>query len=186
MPAWVKIAAMAMALTCVNSENATAHAREHWGGWQCVTYAQTHSGVALRGNAHTWWDHAAGVYDRSHQPAVGAVMVMKSYPAGGMPMGHVAIVSRIVRDREVLLTHANWQGDGSVETNVRAIDVSPAGDWSQVRVWFAPVHAMGLKSFPTYGFILPVRGGHAPSQQSPELANDQPSATELAFADPHG
>lgn len=152
------------------SQAALAH-----GGWQCVTYAASHSAVALRGNAHSWWDHAEGVFERAHQPVLGAVMVMKS--SGGMPMGHVAIVSQVVNDREVLLTHANWQGDGSVETNVRAIDVSPAGDWSQVRVWYAPVHAMGLKSFPTYGFILPVKAGQLAA------AADLPQPALLAVAD---
>ncbi len=138
-------------------------------GWQCVTYAASHSQIALRGNAHTWWDHAEGVYERGHQPVLGAVMVMKS--SGQMPMGHVAIVSRIVSDREVLLTHANWRGDGSVETNVRAVDVSVAGDWSQVRVWYAPVHALGIRSFPTYGFILPVKAGAMPETlQTTQLA----------------
>jgi surface antigen len=164
------MAALAMVTGC-GSQMAEAHS-----GWQCVTYSASHSAVALRGNAHTWWDHAEGVYARAHQPVLGAVMVMKS--SGQMPMGHVAIVSRIVNDREVLLTHANWQGDGSVETNVRAVDVSPAGDWSQVRVWYAPVHALGIRSFPTYGFILPFKPGEMPT---PAAATAEP--TRLAMAD---
>ncbi len=102
-------------------------------------------------------------------------MVMKS--SGAMPMGHVAIVSHIVSDREVLLTHANWQGDGTVETNVRAIDVSPEGNWSQVRVWYAPVHAMGLRVVPTYGFILPVRAGEMASAATSD------HQSEIAMAD---
>ena len=177
---WVGMAALAMAMGC-GPQAAVAHRASHHTGWQCVTYAASHSEIALRGNAHTWWDHAEGVYERSHQPVTGAVMVMKS--SGSMPMGHVAIVSRIVGEREVLLTHANWKGDGSVETNVRAIDTSPAGDWSQVRVWYAPTHGMGLKSFPTYGFILPLKAGHALPTPPPTV--DQPGATLLAVADPH-
>ena len=165
------LAALAMMMGA-GSQAAIAHS-----GWQCVTYAASHSQIALRGNAHTWWDHAAGVYERAHQPVPGSVMVMKS--SGQMPMGHVAIVSRIVNDREVLLTHANWKGDGSVETNVRAIDVSAAGDWSQVRVWYAPVHGMGIRSFPTYGFILPVRAGQLPAVP----AVIQPDTAQLAMAD---
>ncbi len=170
-----------MAMGCA-PQTVMAHA-----GWQCVTYAASHSQVVLHGNAHTWWNHAEGVYERSHQPALGSVMVMKS--SGSMPLGHVAIVSRIVNDREVLLTHANWKGDGSVETNVRAIDVSPQGDWSQVRVWYAPVHQMGLRAFPVYGFILPVKAGHGPSapDSAPDSAPaiDLAAATQLASADPH-
>lgn len=152
-----------MAMSCVHTEGAMAH-----GGWQCVTYVEAHSQVALRGNAHLWWDRAEGVYARSHRPVEGSVMVMKATRA--MPMGHVAIVSRVVGPREVLLTHANWRGDGSVETNVRAVDVSPDGDWSQVRVWYAPSHALGLRSCPTYGFILPARPGHLPAE-SGEVAD---------------
>jgi hypothetical protein len=169
------MAALAMMVGC-GSQAAIAHS-----GWQCVTYAASHSQIALHGNAHTWWDHAEGVYERTHQPVAGSVMVMKS--SGQMPMGHVAIVSRIVSDREVLLTHANWKGDGSVETNVRAIDVSPAGDWSQVRVWYAPVHAMGLKSFSTYGFILPVKAGRMPTAPAPDQFLPQVQSTQLAMAD---
>jgi len=172
---WVGMAALAMAMGC-GSQTVMAHGGHHHTGWQCVTYAASHSQVVLHGNAHTWWDHAEGIYERSHQPVTGSVMVMKS--SGSMPLGHVAIVSRIVSDREVLLTHANWKGDGSVETNVRAIDVSPQGDWSQVRVWYAPVHALGLRVSPVYGFILPVRAGHGPSAPA-----DQP-VTQLAMADP--
>ena len=173
---WVGVAALAMAMGC-GSQTVMAHSGRHHAGWQCVTYAASHSQVVLHGNAHTWWAHAEGFYERSHQPVAGSVMVMKS--SGSMPLGHVAIVSRIVSDREVLLTHANWKGDGSGETNVRAIDVSPQGDWSQVRVWYAPVHALGLRVSPVYGFILPIKAGHGPSGPA-----DQ-SVTQLAMADLH-
>ncbi|MEV8995898.1 hypothetical protein AB0037_26505, partial [Klebsiella pneumoniae] len=67
--------------------------------------------------------------------------------------GHVAMVSQIVGDREVLLTHANWSRRGGIERDVRAIDVSPNNDWSQVKVWFAPLGDLGLTSYPTKGFI---------------------------------
>lgn len=132
---------------------AGASARD--GQWQCVTFARAHSGVEIRGNAHTWWDQAHGRYVRSSRPDVGAVLVMKSFGNGGMRLGHVATVSRVVSDREVLITHANWQGDGRVEENVRAVDVSPEGDWSRVRVWYAPVGDLGRTAYPAYGFILP-------------------------------
>ena len=46
------------------------------GQWQCVTFARAHSGVEIRGNAHTWWDQAAGRYVRSSRPEVGAVLVV--------------------------------------------------------------------------------------------------------------
>ena len=33
------------------------------------------------------------------------------------------------------------------------IDVSAAGDWSQVKVWYDPVRDLGKTVYPTYGFI---------------------------------
>ncbi|MBA15154.1 MAG: CHAP domain-containing protein [Sphingomonas sp.] len=121
--------------------------------WQCVTFARSISGIEIYGNARTWWDQAAGRYDRGEMPQVGSVMSFR--PIARMPLGHVAMVSEIVSDREVLLTHANWSHPGQVERNVRAIDVSPNNDWSQVRVWYAPIGALGGTTYPINGFIYP-------------------------------
>jgi surface antigen len=33
------------------------------------------------------------------------------------------------------------------------MDVSPANDWSKVRVWYAPVADLGTAAYPTNGFI---------------------------------
>lgn len=118
---------------------------------QCVTYAREVSGVEIRGNAYTWWGQAAGRYERGHEPRVGAVMAMPSF--GGMRNGHVATVSKVLNDREVLLDHANWSSPGMVERGVRAVDVSEKGDWSKVRVWHAGSHDLGLTSYPVSGFI---------------------------------
>ncbi len=78
-------------------------------------------------------------------------------PHGNMRLGHVAAVSRIVNSRTVLLRHANWSPingrRGQIEDNVRAIDVSPDNDWSEVRVWFDPIQAIGGTSWPVQGFI---------------------------------
>src|SRR3546814_6238048 len=70
-----------------------------------------------------------------------------------MRLGHVAMVSKIVSDREVLLTHANWSRPGRVETDVRAVDVSPEGDWSAVKVWYGPIGDLGTSVYLTKGFI---------------------------------
>lgn len=121
--------------------------------WQCAPFARQASGVEIYGNALTWWDQAAGHYARGSEPAVGAVMSFK--PTSRMRLGHVAMVSAVVGDREVLLTHANWSRRGGVEENVRAVDVSEAGDWSLVRVWYAPVGGLGGSSYPLNGFIYP-------------------------------
>jgi surface antigen len=118
---------------------------------QCVPFARAQSGIEIRGNAKTWWGQAAGRYERGSTPREGSVMAFPGIRK--MPLGHVATVSRIVSDREVLLTHANWSRRGGIERNVRAVDVSDAGDWSRVRVWFAGNGDLGTTSYPVSGFI---------------------------------
>ena len=132
--------------------------------WQCAPYAREISGIDIHGNANTWWGQAAGHYDRGNMPQVGAVLSFQS--TSRMRVGHVAMVSKIVSDREVLLTHANWSRRGGVETDVRAIDVSGAGDWSMVRVWYAPIGGLGTSAYPTNGFIY---ADHAPATQDDDL-----------------
>lgn len=108
---------------------------------QCAPFARDISGIEIFGNAGTWWAQAAGKYARGNEPKVGAVMAFK--PTRSMPVGHVGMVSKIVSDREVLIDHANWSTingrRGHIERGARVIDVSAAGDWSEVRVWYAPV-----------------------------------------------
>ena len=122
---------------------------------QCVPYARSVSGVQIFGDAHTWWGQAEGRYARGYRPKIGAVMAFK--PHGNMRLGHVAAISRIVDSRTVLLKHANWSmingRRGQIENNVRAIDVSPENDWSQVRVWFDPIQNLGGTHWPVQGFI---------------------------------
>lgn len=124
---------------------------------QCVPFARAESGIQLFGNARDWWHMAADRYERGRSPRVGAVMAFA--PTRAMPIGHVAVVSQIVSDREVRINHANWSPingrRGQIERNVRVVDVSDAGDWSQVRVWYAPIGAMGLRTNPISGFIYP-------------------------------
>lgn len=122
---------------------------------QCVPYARIVSGVALRGDALTWWDQAEGRYKRGNSPKKGAVLAFRPY--GPMQLGHVAVVSRILDERRVLIRHANWSVPGAIEEDVLALDVSPDGDWSQVRVWFSPNGQMGARTNPTFGFIYPDR-----------------------------
>lgn len=130
---------------------------------QCVPYARQVSGIQLHGDAHTWWDQAAGRYDRGSVPRPGAVMSF--HPHGAMRLGHVAMVSRVIDSRTVLLRHANWSPingmRGQREDDVRAVDVSDANDWSEVRVWFAPIQGLGTTHWPVDGFIY----NHAPSRR---------------------
>lgn len=140
-------ARFALTVSCILLTVAPASARF----WQCVPYAREISGVNIRGNALTWWGQAAGRYARGSTPRKGAVMAFA--PTARMRLGHVATVSRIVSDREVRLTHANWSRRGAIETDVRAVDVSEAGDWSRVKVWYAGNGDLGTSSYPVNGFI---------------------------------
>jgi surface antigen len=121
------------------------------GTLQCAPFARQVSGIDLHGNANTWWGQAEGRYDRGHEPRVGAVLAFAS--SRSMPVGHVAMVSKVVSGREVLLTHANWSYRGGIERDVRAVDVSPNNDWTDVRVWYGPTGGLGLRSNPAKGFI---------------------------------
>ncbi|MEH6757531.1 MAG: CHAP domain-containing protein [Parasphingorhabdus sp.] len=124
---------------------------------QCVPYARELSGIQIYGDAHTWWRQARFAYERGNIPQVGAVMSLKSH--GNMELGHVAVVSRILGDRHILLSHANWSPingrRGQIERNVAAVDVSDNGDWSQVKIWYAPIGALGSTTYPINGFIYP-------------------------------
>ena len=140
-------ARFALVMSCVLGTTAPAQAKY----LQCAPFARDVSGIEIRGNANTWWDQAQGRYDRGHEPRVGAVLSFASSRA--MPVGHVAMVSKVVSPREVLLTHANWSYRGGIERNVRAVDVSANNDWSDVRVWYGPIGNLGLRSNPANGFI---------------------------------
>ena len=126
-----------------------AHADPYW---QCVTFARMFSGIQIFGDAWTWWNQASGKYQKGQTPEVGAVLVFR--PNGRMKLGHVAVVTQVLTDRIVQVTHANWGGSrGKVEENVTVVDVSPSNDWSQVKVWYNPINDLGTTVYPTYGFI---------------------------------
>jgi surface antigen len=140
--------ACALTLSAGGSANAENY-------WQCVPFARMISGIQLFGDAWTWWQQAAGKYGQGFSPKAGAVLVFK--PTGVMNKGHVAVVSQVLTDRIIQVTHANWSvidgTRGKVERDVTVVDVSPSGDWSQVKVWFDPAGDVGKTVYPTYGFI---------------------------------
>ncbi|MFK9236815.1 CHAP domain-containing protein, partial [Escherichia coli] len=74
-------------------------------GWQCVTFARLFSGIQIFGDARTWWTQALGKYARGFTPEAGSVLVFKPY--GPMTRGHVAVVSQVLTDRIIQVTHAN-------------------------------------------------------------------------------
>ncbi|MGI3168828.1 CHAP domain-containing protein [Pseudooceanicola sp. C21-150M6] len=116
----------------------------------CVPFARNVSGVEIRGNANTWWGQAAGAFDRSKKPEVGAVMAFAA--TRGMPMGHVAVVSEVRSDREILIDHANWHRN-QISLGMSVIDVSDKNDWSRVKVESNPGQYGSV--YPINGFILP-------------------------------
>lgn len=142
------IVAAFLALFAFAALPAAAHAR-----LQCVAYARQVSEVQISGNARDWWAGAEGRYERGRAPKPGAVLAFAGTRA--MPYGHVAVVNKVVDDRHILINHANWSRPGMIERGVMAVDVSAAGDWSEVRVWYAPTRSLGLRPSPAKGFIYP-------------------------------
>jgi hypothetical protein len=120
-------------------------------GGNCVAYARAVTGIELDGNAAAWWPHAAGRYERGQMPKLGAILVFK--PSGSMHVGHVAVVSRIVDPREILVDQANWI-PGRVVRAMSVIDASPANDWTSVKVIELHSGTHGRENA-TYGFIYP-------------------------------
>lgn len=145
---------------------------------QCVPYARIVSGVDIYGDALTWWDQAANQYRRGHRPKRGAVLAFR--PMGPMTLGHVAVISKVLDDRRVLIRHANWSVPGAIEEDVPAIDVSEAGDWSEVRVWHSPTGRMGARTNPTFGFIYPAKAQLRDFDPDPALG----TSVRLASASP--
>jgi surface antigen len=123
--------------------------------WSCVPYARSVSRVKLRGDAWRWWDAAQGVYARGATPRPGAVLVFKRH--NSMRRGHVAVVRQVISNRKILVDHANWGAGrrGKVDKGVAVVDVSVANDWSETRVWYAPVRDYGSTIYPAAGFIYP-------------------------------
>ncbi|HWX49741.1 MAG TPA: CHAP domain-containing protein [Roseomonas sp.] len=120
----------------------------------CVPYARARSGVDLRGDAWEWWPAAAGLYERGHTPRPGSVLVFAR--AGRLRQGHLSVVTRVVSAREIRVDHANWASGGQkgrIARDQPVRDVSPANDWSLVRVWYPPIGGYGSTAYPVEGFV---------------------------------
>ncbi len=145
------VSSLVVCLTLALS-NAGAHAEDYW---QCAAFARVFSGIQIFGDAWTWWQKASGHYLKGDTPKSGAVLVFR--PQGAMKLGHVAVVSQVLTDRIIQVTHANWSlidGErGKIEQNVTVVDVSPGGDWTQVKVWYDPLRDLGTTTYSTYGFV---------------------------------
>ena len=121
----------------------------HTAWMSCVPYARGASGISVAGNAWQWWDHAKGIYARGSVPEPGSVLTFRAN--GRMHLGHVAVVSRVINNREIEIDHANWAGNGIMH-NVPVVDVSENNDWTAVRVGLGRSDSFG-SVYPTYGFI---------------------------------
>jgi hypothetical protein len=163
---------------------ATAAAAPASATLQCVPYARSQSGIDIRGNALTWWSQAEGRYNRGTEPRVGAVMAFR--PTRAMPIGHVAVVAEVIDSRHIYLNHANWSGPGRIETRALAVDVSDNGDWSAVRVWYAPQSSLGLRSNPVFGFIYNEAPDAAPDAVTPSTSARPVFAASVVRAIPSG
>ncbi len=158
--------------------------------WQCVPFARLVSGIQIFGDAYTWWKQALGRYETGFQPKAGAVLCFK--PTERMRLGHVAVVSQVLTDRIVQITHANWSpiegSRGKVEKDVTLVDVSPSGDWSQVKVWYDPNRDLGGSTYMTEGFIYPdsqarmLASSGASKVENTAIAMAQSAANQMASA----
>jgi hypothetical protein len=121
----------------------------------CVQYVRQAGKIDLAGNAWMWWGNAKGRYATGHLPSRDSVMVFQRTKA--MPSGHVALVRQVLDQRTVVIEHANWAPrDGAKGRVSRDLvqDVSPANDWTAVRVRYRPSMSFG-KIYATSGFISP-------------------------------
>lgn len=124
------------------------------GNTSCVPYARARSGIALQGDAWQWWEAAEGRYDRSRRPRPGSVLVFMRTARNRT--GHLSVVTRVISPREIRVDHANWASGrerGQIARDQPVMDVSVAGDWSLVRVWYPRASNFGNSNYPTYGFI---------------------------------
>lgn len=156
----LRLSAAAFAL--IVSSTAVAASLLNYVG-ECVPFARQASGIQIYGDAWTWWEKAAGHYLRGHIPRRGAVIVFSK--TARLPLGHVAVISRIVDRRVLMLTHANWSQQhgerGHTEQDVTLFDVSDRNDWSKVKVWYRDADGLGGGVYPVQGFVY---GGRLASE----------------------
>ncbi len=117
----------------------------------CVEYARMRSGLAVFGDAKHWWDHAKNIYARMSHPVEEAVMVFSG--SKRLKRGHVAVVTEVVSPRKIIVDQANWENRGEIDHATPVLDVSPANDWSQVRVWDMRSGTFGAHVYAISGFI---------------------------------
>jgi hypothetical protein len=130
-----------------------------------VAYVKSVTGIAIPGEAWSWWDGSNGRYARGHRPLPSAVLVFRQQQK--LPAGHLAIVTRLLSPRELRISHADWASTwatrGRITGNVPVLDVSRANDWTRVRLWYASSGTVD-SVYDTYGFVY---GGPPPADEPP-------------------
>lgn len=150
----------------------------HYPGINCAPFARELSGIALYGDAASWWEQSRGRYKRANRPVLGAALVFRREPR--LPAGHVSVVTRLIGPRQLAVTQANWV-PGELDQDQLVVDVSPSNDWTEVRVWWPPARLLGSHEYSAYGFILP------PSPASrEELETATPIAASIAVSSATG
>jgi surface antigen len=140
---------------------------------ECAPFARALSGVKLYGPAGDWWWKAQGKYARAYAPEVGSVLVFAK--TARLRDGHAAVVSKVISGRQILVTQANWVHHRVTEDQP-VVDISRAGDWSEVRVWWPPSGQMGVTEYKAMGFIASSR-----SASHEMLAARTPGAIQIAL-----
>lgn len=152
-PAFFALAALLLLQGCAFSGNNASGYRK-FSREECVPYARRVSGVQIYGNAHTWWEQAAGNYARGNTPAPGAVLVLAK--TSRLRYGHLAVIKDIYDPRTVEVTHTNWGDDWFSRRityeSLRVQDVSAANNWTSVRFWNRETGGFGA-AYAAYGFI---------------------------------
>lgn len=151
------------------------------GRGQCVAYVHAHSAFRIQANAHLWWTRAAGIHARGKAPEAGSVLSFRS--VRGMPLGHVALVSRVVDEREIEIDHNNWLGVGPVR-GASVIDVSPKNDWTAVRVANRAGARVYGRVYATDGFIHARAPGSEPPMVAMRPPEDAPRREPLRAREP--
>lgn len=138
---------------------ANAHAIE------CVDYIKSnypaYASMAGSGKAENWWSKAASLpdkFNRTNTPTAGAVLVFPHWSSNSA--GHVAYVTKVLSNNEILINHANWNPvtgkvDGGIYTNISVKDASN-GKWTAVKMQYGAKNGVyGNTSYAVFGFISP-------------------------------
>ena len=118
----------------------------------CVRYARQLTSFNIQGDAWSWWQNSAGRYQHGARPVEGSVLVFQR--TGRLHYGHVSTVSKVIDRRTILVDHSWLEGD-VLHRGMKVIDTSPNNTWTTVKVWYEPADHLGLRAYPTFGFIYP-------------------------------